>query len=140
MKFPRMRAQNRQAKPGDARWRRGLALSPLTRTSRYTSIWESIFTTTSTYRDTISSHDKKRHYLESLEQYIVYLHEQFSLLQQEHPPLQQVAQYKGLSSRSIRVSSFLLNLHKCIQQVPRTLPRRSWYIWRTQRGISMFEP
>ncbi|KAF9481360.1 hypothetical protein BDN70DRAFT_876315 [Pholiota conissans] len=52
--------------------------------------------------DTISSHEKKRHYLESLEQYISYLHEQFSLINREHPPLERVVDYKGLSSRSIR--------------------------------------
>ncbi|KIJ96308.1 hypothetical protein K443DRAFT_10709 [Laccaria amethystina LaAM-08-1] len=30
--------------------------------------------------DTISSHEKKRHYVECLEQYITYLHEQFEVL------------------------------------------------------------
>ncbi|KZT30446.1 hypothetical protein NEOLEDRAFT_9900 [Neolentinus lepideus HHB14362 ss-1] len=52
--------------------------------------------------DTISSHDKKRHYLECLEQYVLYLHEQFRLLGQEPVKLERVSTYRGLSSRSIR--------------------------------------
>ncbi|EPQ60758.1 hypothetical protein GLOTRDRAFT_124506 [Gloeophyllum trabeum ATCC 11539] len=52
--------------------------------------------------DTISSHDKKRHYLECLEQYVLYLHEQFRLLGQEPVQLERVSTYRGLSSRSIR--------------------------------------
>jgi hypothetical protein len=54
--------------------------------------------------DTISSHEKKRHYLECIEQYIQYLHEQFELLGEHPPEMEKVASYRGLSSRSIRVS------------------------------------
>ncbi|KAF5313955.1 hypothetical protein D9611_006864 [Ephemerocybe angulata] len=52
--------------------------------------------------ETISSHEKKRHYLECLEQYVLYLHNQFSLLGVQPPPLTRVDSYKGLNSRSIR--------------------------------------
>lgn len=54
------------------------------------------------YRDTISSHEKKRHYLECLEQYVLYLHEQLRLVQAAPLPLERVSTYRGLSSRSIR--------------------------------------
>ncbi|KAG6326384.1 hypothetical protein ID866_12705 [Astraeus odoratus] len=57
---------------------------------------------TPTDPDTISSHEKKRHYLECLEHYVLYLHEQLRLV--EIPPLalERVSTYRGLSSRSIR--------------------------------------
>jgi hypothetical protein len=55
------------------------------------------------HRDTISSHDKKRYYLECLEQYITYLHEQLRLVGHEPVPLERVSTYRGLTSRSIRV-------------------------------------
>lgn len=53
-------------------------------------------------RDTISSHEKKRHYLECLEQYVLYLHEQLRLVQTAPLALERVSTYRGLSSRSIR--------------------------------------
>jgi len=52
--------------------------------------------------DTISSHEKKRHYLECLEQYVMYLHQQLELVGSQPVPLERVADYRGLSSRSIR--------------------------------------
>ena len=52
--------------------------------------------------DTISSHEKKRHYLECLEQYVLYLHEQLQLVQTAPLTLERVSTYRGLSSRSIR--------------------------------------
>jgi len=57
------------------------------------------------YSDTISSHDKKRHYLECLEQYILYLHQQIESVVGVTPtPLVRTPSYPGLTSRSIRVS------------------------------------
>ncbi|KAF5374790.1 hypothetical protein D9758_000218 [Tetrapyrgos nigripes] len=51
----------------------------------------------------ISSHEKKRQYLECLEQYIIYLHDQLSLIGVEPVVLERAAQQqKGLSSQSIR--------------------------------------
>ena len=58
--------------------------------------------------DTISSHDKKRYYLECLEQYITYLHDQLRLVGHEPEPLERVSTYRGLTSRSIRVTNPLL--------------------------------
>lgn len=55
--------------------------------------------------DTISSHDKKRYYLECLEQYITFLHEQLRLVGHEPVALERVSTYRGLTSRSIRVFS-----------------------------------
>ncbi|KAN0100678.1 hypothetical protein V8E55_000662 [Tylopilus felleus] len=52
--------------------------------------------------DTISSHEKKRHYLECLEQYVLYLHEQLRLVHTAPLALERVSTYRGLSSRSIR--------------------------------------
>ncbi|EPT03952.1 hypothetical protein FOMPIDRAFT_50721 [Fomitopsis schrenkii] len=52
--------------------------------------------------DTITSHDKKRSYLECLEQYVQWLHEQIRLVGREPMPLERVQQYRGPSSRSIR--------------------------------------
>ncbi|KAI0055458.1 hypothetical protein BV25DRAFT_1928531 [Artomyces pyxidatus] len=52
--------------------------------------------------DTISSHDKKRYYLECLEQYVSYLHEQLTLVGHKPIPLERVSSYRGLTTRSIR--------------------------------------
>ncbi|KIM48135.1 hypothetical protein M413DRAFT_222754 [Hebeloma cylindrosporum] len=53
--------------------------------------------------DTISSHDKKRHYLECLEQYVLYLHQQIESVVGATPsPLVRTSSYPGLTSRSIR--------------------------------------
>ncbi|TRM66156.1 hypothetical protein BD626DRAFT_566782 [Schizophyllum amplum] len=52
--------------------------------------------------ESLSSHEKKRYYLESLEQYVMYLHEQLKLVASEPVPLERVSTYRGLSSRSIR--------------------------------------
>lgn len=57
--------------------------------------------------DTISSHDKKRYYLECLEQYITYLHDQLRLVGHEPTQLERVSTYRGLTSRSIRVTNTL---------------------------------
>ncbi|KIJ68376.1 hypothetical protein HYDPIDRAFT_24663 [Hydnomerulius pinastri MD-312] len=57
---------------------------------------------TPTDPDTISSHEKKRHYLECLEHYVLYLHEQLRLVQTPPLALERVSTYRGLSSRSIR--------------------------------------
>ncbi|KIP12441.1 hypothetical protein PHLGIDRAFT_258666 [Phlebiopsis gigantea 11061_1 CR5-6] len=56
----------------------------------------------STDPDTITSHDKKRHYLECLEQYIVYLHKLLGYSNVEPEPMLRVEQYAGLSSQAIR--------------------------------------
>ncbi|TDL28733.1 hypothetical protein BD410DRAFT_834774 [Rickenella mellea] len=52
--------------------------------------------------DAISTHDKKRYYLDSIEQYVLYLHHQLRLVGVEPVPLERVAANRGLSSRSIR--------------------------------------
>ncbi|KIM85262.1 hypothetical protein PILCRDRAFT_817261 [Piloderma croceum F 1598] len=71
------------------------------RKARQRALAESIgFTPTDP--DTISSHEKKRHYLECLEHYIMYLHDQLRLVGTEPVMLERVSTYRGLSSRSIR--------------------------------------
>ncbi|OAX42387.1 hypothetical protein K503DRAFT_710765 [Rhizopogon vinicolor AM-OR11-026] len=57
---------------------------------------------TPTDPDTISSHEKKRHYLECLEHYVLYLHDQLHLVNTAPLPFERVSTYRGLSSRSIR--------------------------------------
>ncbi|KAL4064896.1 hypothetical protein V8B97DRAFT_2071769 [Scleroderma yunnanense] len=69
--------------------------------------------------DTISSHEKKRHYLECLEHYVLYLHEQLRLVQTPPLTLERVSTYRGLSSRSIRtllvhMQNVNKNLHQTI--------------------------
>ncbi|KAI9508775.1 hypothetical protein F5148DRAFT_1192589 [Russula earlei] len=64
--------------------------------------------------DTISSHDKKRYYLECLEQYITYLHEQLRLVGHEPVTLERVSTYRGLTSRSIR--TMLVNTQNVLKK------------------------
>ncbi|KAF8168030.1 hypothetical protein B0H34DRAFT_792686 [Crassisporium funariophilum] len=52
--------------------------------------------------DSISSHEKKRHYLECLEQYVQFLHQQLELIGSTPVELVRVPSHRGLSSRSIR--------------------------------------
>ncbi|EIW64413.1 uncharacterized protein TRAVEDRAFT_158646 [Trametes versicolor FP-101664 SS1] len=52
--------------------------------------------------DTITSHDKKRCYLECLEEYVQWMHDQLRLVGQEPIQVERVSSYRGLKSRSIR--------------------------------------
>lgn len=63
----------------------------------------------SAYSDSITSHDKKRHHLESLERYILWLHDQLRIVNQEPASMERVKSSKGLSSRSIRVRIYSHN-------------------------------
>ncbi|KAF9453746.1 hypothetical protein P691DRAFT_616601, partial [Macrolepiota fuliginosa MF-IS2] len=56
-----------------------------------------------TSQESITSHEKKRHYLECLEHYVKFLHEHFRLIGLEPAPLERISNSRGLSSRSIRV-------------------------------------
>lgn len=58
--------------------------------------------------DTITSHDKKRLYLDCLESYVVYLHQQMRLAGIEPVPIERVSSGRGLVSRSIRTIIILL--------------------------------
>ncbi|EKM61183.1 uncharacterized protein PHACADRAFT_190331 [Phanerochaete carnosa HHB-10118-sp] len=52
--------------------------------------------------DTVTSHDKKRHYLECLEQYILWLHDQIGLAGHAPSRLERIDSYRGLNSPTIR--------------------------------------
>ena len=49
-------------------------------------------------RDTITSHDKKRSYLECLEEYVQWLHEQIRLIGYEPVPLERIS-FPDVSTR-----------------------------------------
>ncbi|KIM67261.1 hypothetical protein SCLCIDRAFT_233655 [Scleroderma citrinum Foug A] len=67
--------------------------------------------------DSITSHEKKRHYLECLEHYVLYLHEQLRLVQVPPLALERVSTYRGLSSRSIRtLLVYMQNANKALHQ------------------------
>lgn len=57
--------------------------------------------------ETITSHEKKRHYLECLEHYVAFLHEHFRRSGIEPVALERISTYRCLNSRSIRVSRSL---------------------------------
>lgn len=97
----RLRRPSRLARLAAGRCKRALVSFPPIR--QYSlrclyGLWLILF-----YRDTISSHEKKRHYLECLEHYVVYLHDQLKLIGAQPVALERVPNYRGLSSRSIRV-------------------------------------
>ncbi|KAE9411048.1 hypothetical protein BT96DRAFT_912394 [Gymnopus androsaceus JB14] len=52
--------------------------------------------------EVITSHEKKRQYLECLEHYVQYLHDQINRIGVQAVPIERVSTYRGLSSRSIR--------------------------------------
>ncbi|KAG1803892.1 uncharacterized protein HD556DRAFT_1227116 [Suillus plorans] len=70
------------------------------------------------YSDTISSHEKRRQYLECLEHYVLYLHEQLRLVNNTPPlDLKRVSTYLGLSSRSIRtLLVHMQNTNHCLHE------------------------
>ncbi|KAF9462940.1 hypothetical protein BDZ94DRAFT_1322237 [Collybia nuda] len=77
--------------------------------------------------DTISSHEKKRHYLECVEQYVMYLHQQLQLVGSEPVKLERVSNYRGLSSRSIR--TLLVHMENCNRKLNlRTLGEEQRFI------------
>ncbi|THV04881.1 hypothetical protein K435DRAFT_835141 [Dendrothele bispora CBS 962.96] len=53
-------------------------------------------------QESISSHEKKRQYLECLEQYVMYLQDQLNTIGVEPAALERVQDHKGMSSQSIR--------------------------------------
>lgn len=63
------------------------------------------------FSEVITSHEKKRQYLECLEHYVQYLHDQINRIGVQAVPIERVSTYRGLSSRSIRVSISLLCLY-----------------------------
>ncbi|KAI5124595.1 hypothetical protein M0805_004207 [Coniferiporia weirii] len=65
--------------------------------------------------DTISSHDKKRYYLDCLEQYVLYLHSQLRLVGVEPVPVERVSSGRGLTSRSIR--TMIVHMQKCTSKM-----------------------
>ncbi|KXN89960.1 hypothetical protein AN958_04964 [Leucoagaricus sp. SymC.cos] len=60
--------------------------------------------------ESITSHEKKRHYLECLEHYVAFLHEHFLRNGLEPAPLERISNYRSLNSRSIR--SLLIHMEK----------------------------
>ncbi|KAH9082070.1 hypothetical protein EDB83DRAFT_2310318 [Lactarius deliciosus] len=58
--------------------------------------------------------DPKRYYLECLEQYITYLHDQLRLVGHDPVPLERVSTYRGLTSRSIR--TMLVNTQNVLKK------------------------
>ncbi|KAK2461866.1 hypothetical protein APHAL10511_006329 [Amanita phalloides] len=74
----------------------------LARRSRRRPLNRSIGFIQSDSRENITSHEKKRHYLECLEHYVLYLRQQLQLVGAEPGPLERVQQYRGLNNRSIR--------------------------------------
>ncbi|KAJ7254043.1 hypothetical protein B0H12DRAFT_1115685 [Mycena haematopus] len=61
--------------------------------------------------DDLSTHEKKRLYVECLEQYTEYLHHLFAYLPVQPVPLERVSSYRGLTTRSMR--TILIHLIKC---------------------------
>jgi hypothetical protein len=55
------------------------------------------------HRETISLQDKKRAYVECMEQYIEFLHAQLRLVGHEPVAMQKAGGYSGMNTRSIRV-------------------------------------
>jgi len=54
--------------------------------------------------DSITSHEKKRLYVGGLEEYVIWMEEQIRLLGKHPKSMQNLPDYKGVSSRSLRVS------------------------------------
>ena len=72
-------------------------------------------------RDSITSHDKKRCYLECLEEYVLWLHNLVQKSGQTPTRLERVESYQGLANNSLRV-------HHCSRQIfpsPRSYFRRA---------------
>lgn len=64
----------------------------------------SLLASTDSTSESITSHEKKRHYLECLEHYVGFLHDHFRHNGIKPASLERISNYRCLSSRSIRVS------------------------------------
>ncbi|KAJ7492555.1 hypothetical protein FB451DRAFT_538458 [Mycena latifolia] len=65
--------------------------------------------------DDLSSHEKKRLYVECLEHYVQYLHQLLAYLNVPPIPLERVSSYRGLTSRSMR--TILLTLGRSADMI-----------------------
>lgn len=76
--------------------------------------------------DTISSHDKKRNYLECLEIYIGYLEDQMKIVKLQSPAIAKIMKVDiGMNNRSLRVS---LDLQPC--SFPgQSIDRLTLFLW-----------
>ncbi|EED80430.1 predicted protein [Postia placenta Mad-698-R] len=90
---------------------------------------------TPTNPDTISSHDKKRHYLECVEQYVDWLHEQIRILGEEPVPFEKVSKYPGLSHQSIRI--LLVHMEDEIRKLNQQTLEEEQEFLRLQMQVSM---
>lgn len=77
--------------------------------------------------DSISSHEKKRHYLECLEYYVTYLHQQLALVGAQPLNLERSYRSNAMTSRSIRASHLL----PLPPSQPNPVPRLFSSTWRT---------
>ncbi|OCH95788.1 hypothetical protein OBBRIDRAFT_501911 [Obba rivulosa] len=83
--------------------------------------------------DTITSHDKKRSYLECLEQYVQWLHEQIRLVGREPISIERVSTYRGLNSRSIR--TLLVHMQDEIRKLNQKIAQEEGDYIRLQQHV-----
>jgi len=84
------------------------------RQARYHVLAESVgFTPTNP--DKISHHEKKRLYVECLEQYVLYLHDQIRLMGAKPIAIERVSTYPGLTSISIR--TMLVHMENIVRKL-----------------------
>ncbi|KAI0756649.1 hypothetical protein C8Q80DRAFT_1116080 [Daedaleopsis nitida] len=65
--------------------------------------------------DSITSHDKKRSYLECLEEYVLWLHEQIRFVGRQPLPIERISTYRGLKNRSLR--TILVHEQNCLHKL-----------------------
>ncbi|KAI0079230.1 hypothetical protein K474DRAFT_674269 [Panus rudis PR-1116 ss-1] len=87
----------------------------------------------STDPDTITSHDKKRYYLECLEYYVLWLHEQLRIVGQEPEPIDRIKESKGLDTRSIR--TLLLHMQNESRQLNAQVLEEEQTFYSLQREL-----
>ncbi|KAJ3568080.1 hypothetical protein NP233_g5950 [Leucocoprinus birnbaumii] len=87
--------------------------------------------------ETITSHEKKRHYLECLEHYVLFLHQHFEANGLQPAPIERISSYRCLSSRSIR--SLLIHMEKTAQQMRETVYRAEQRFIHLREAVQQVE-
>ncbi|KAF5355995.1 hypothetical protein D9756_003824 [Leucocoprinus leucothites] len=90
-----------------------------------------------TTSESITSHEKKRHYLECLEHYVGFLHDHFRRNGIEPASLERISSYRCLSSRSIR--SLLIHMEKTAKQMQEQILREEQKFLRLREAIQQQE-
>lgn len=73
------------------------------------------------HSDSLSVHEKRRRYLECIEEYVVWLHDHIQVMGGHLPRIERRTYYTGLSARSICVHLFMSSIYYFLTGAAQTI-------------------